>query len=777
MSRSKPKNTGTGGSSMSYTLPPATSLSLGGVIVGDNLTITAQGRLSGSGGSSSITNVTYSQLVSAIGLNSLTSGQNYRITDFVTKHYIVDGDGLGYYGPVAQVTNFVFSGGISEGSGKITINGITKPVAFDTSTKQTSQNFVNSNFTAYKETGVTISVYSWSGTDGNIIATSDVTGVPFTYSVLNDEGSLLLSSPFDNPANMSLPAQIITGETEPLIVLAISNNQISNTVKSESYPQDVIYYDWNPENWNEDISFSNDTVMIPGFKGVIYFRHDTVLDNYTGYDFRNVKFRRWTTNVPIWSELNDYYVSQLVTHDTNIYRAIKESTHESPKNPATESSYWIVQIDLSISEYWLNNSTTQNGIQAGLDYYDFKTFAENGESTYESGCRSNHFEQFKDDNSMFQYSGTILTNNVIFLDDSTKLTIYNNTIKSSCYSNTIGTYPSDNILDSRNSIIGSGFSGNKVVIGESIIANYFTNNNVTLFNSQIGNLFDGNNIPSLFAYCYTGDNFKSVNSECSTIQGVDFSASTLVSLSVGKTLIATSGSPQIVKIRYINNKGTIITADINDSVNNLALNFVEGWAKIDSSLYNSTPDSTSSILCTYIYMADYFYDRYPIKYKIDGVMYYGIIDLIDNYKINILGAPLTGEITELYFGDPSKVVNMTVSLPSTYETQSDSEPINTILHTKLVWDKCLSHLVCFRVYTETCDSSNDGIVNVILGEGCWATEDGLIISSSKTWFSTIVNIDPQSCIIYPNYAIDIDITKGTGGDATYLTVKIIIVME
>jgi hypothetical protein len=117
---------------------------------------------------------------------------------------------------------------------------------------------------------------------------------------------------------------IITGVTEPLIVTADSVNTIDKEAKSTLYPQDIIYYDPSPTKWLYDLSFSDTSgpTIIPGFKGVIYFRHDTILDNYMGYDFRNVKFRRWDTNVGMWSDATPYTRGSFTEYTGIIYRAL-----------------------------------------------------------------------------------------------------------------------------------------------------------------------------------------------------------------------------------------------------------------------------------------------------------------------------------------------------------------------------------------------------------------------------------------------------------------------
>ncbi|MEO6304883.1 MAG: hypothetical protein ABIP51_17110, partial [Bacteroidia bacterium] len=294
---------------------------------------------------------------------------------------------------------------------------------------------------------------------------------------------------------------IITGTVEPLILTAIGINILDKEAKSALFPHDKIYYDLNPANWLQDLSFSdlttdsNNPVIVPGFKGVIYFRHDTLLDNYMGYDFRNVKFRRWRPVYAIWDNLTQYNKGDFVLNNSIVYRAIKSnnsvkevvinynssvtsgsntvnvagiattltfntdlptsftdyittyvtdfaaigitlgyngnylsfketsvgsnSDFANPINVGTTGDFynygfsiitesagvadpttnavWATIADLTALPYILSASSQYNS-NTSTDFIDVKTFAEGpNTATYERCCRSNHFESFKDD--------------------------------------------------------------------------------------------------------------------------------------------------------------------------------------------------------------------------------------------------------------------------------------------------------------------------------------------------------------------------------------------
>jgi len=162
---------------------------------------------------------------------------------------------------------------------------------------------------------------------------------------------------------------INTGATEPLILTALSTNKVSNIVESALYPQDILHYDWNGENWKFDLAFgANAGVVLTGWKGVIYFRHDTINDVSMGYDFRTTKFRRWKSSIV---------------------------------------------VDFPNSTYLSNSSTSPYTISVN-DFVDVLTFEPIIE--YNKGVRNVHFKSARDNvNTSSFYQPSILLNNVFFL--------------------------------------------------------------------------------------------------------------------------------------------------------------------------------------------------------------------------------------------------------------------------------------------------------------------------------------------------------------------------
>lgn len=297
---------------------------------------------------------------------------------------------------------------------------------------------------------------------------------------------------------------IITGVNEPLIVTATSSNTIDKVAKSPLYPQDTIYYDWNPANWLQDMSFSdltdsNNPVIIAGFKGVIYFRHDTLLDNYTPYDFRNVKFRRWKadTATMTFNIATNYSAFDVVYYNSACW--ISLINNNSGNSPTSLGNEWDKILDLSTNEYVFSSSAQYGNLFVNaLEYDDFLTFSPppGGGNSYDVACLGNHFESFKDTYDIFDTIATILSNNVLFLTTGNEHDYTGNIFGSGSYGNTFratnicnnnifnGTF-NLNIIDG--TITGSTFGQQ---CSQNIICGSFLNS--TIQAGATGNIFCDN---------------------------------------------------------------------------------------------------------------------------------------------------------------------------------------------------------------------------------------------------------------------------------------------
>jgi hypothetical protein len=301
---------------------------------------------------------------------------------------------------------------------------------------------------------------------------------------------------------------------------------------------------------------ANTQSMITGFKGVINFRHDTLLDNYMGYDFRNVKFRRWNTNVGAWSGTTTYIVGDFVEYtDGFVYKSLNAANLNNI--PASVSDYWIQCLNLGWTLYWNTESTSVNGITSGTNTVDVKTFAEGvGTATYERCCRSNHFEPFKDNKYDYDSVATILTNNVFFLQNNDYYQVYSNQIAAENYGNTIGNGFDSNTIGNYfySNTIGNNFYSNTIgnYFNSNTIGNYFNSNTIgnDFYSNTIGNSFDSNTI---------GNSFNSNTIGNGT--AIDFTSATHVYATYNDVLYVRPDGTQMLS--YISDLGVLTVVAAN----------------------------------------------------------------------------------------------------------------------------------------------------------------------------------------------------------------------
>lgn len=280
---------------------------------------------------------------------------------------------------------------------------------------------------------------------------------------------------------------VVVGPNEPLVVLATDPYSIAPDAYSEMYPYDRITYDWNPNNWLETWSFADFSgdapVIIPGFTGVILFRHDMLADNYAPGDWRHCKTRRWKLNVPAWDAETTYEIGEYVLgSDGMVYLALHGSTGEDPIISGMVP--WAGILYSTASDYWSASPSTAPGdIPVGTEYHDFTLYegAEGDASLY----YNNHWD------GELRTRGQALPNNVARGES------FNNNVIGSGRFNTIG-----GINGSTGNVIGPEFSGN-------IIADNFTYNHIdsNFSYNLIGIGFSSNVIKAWFTGNVVGLNF------------------------------------------------------------------------------------------------------------------------------------------------------------------------------------------------------------------------------------------------------------------------------
>ena len=92
------------------------------------------------------------------------------------------------------------------------------------------------------------------------------------------------------------------GTAEVLFVTAVSESKLHHVAISAMYPQDEIHFSLKLLD-DRDIGFGDGAgTPCEHFKGMIYYRKDTVQNVETHFDFRNIKFRRWAVDAELYED-------------------------------------------------------------------------------------------------------------------------------------------------------------------------------------------------------------------------------------------------------------------------------------------------------------------------------------------------------------------------------------------------------------------------------------------------------------------------------------------
>jgi hypothetical protein len=369
------------------------------------------------------------------------------------------------------------------------------------------------------------------------------------------------------------------GEIEPLIVTALSTSKLMNIAYSTLFPQDIIYYD-----------IESNQAMVEGCtKGYIYRRIDTLKNNDIGFDYRNVKFRRWQMDVTTTDTdgaQSDYTKGNVVrkTGTNEVYIKLNDkegvpfvNADDWKRYEFDNLSYIIPQEDdwsladglvtipnsgMYFDFYMFSTAQTTSGVQSSYDNIFKNKFDGNNSSIitasntvfFGNNFNSNTIGNYLNSNTIGNdfYSNAIGNNfnsNTIgnnFKYNTIGSDFNYNTIGSDFYSNAIGNNFNSNTTGSgfNSNTIGNGFYSN--TIGNNFNSNTIGNN----FNSNtIGNGFNSNTIGNDFYSNTIGNDFYSniIGNNFNSSSGIDFTGATYVYQQYNKELFTNSDNEQYLK--------------------------------------------------------------------------------------------------------------------------------------------------------------------------------------------------------------------------------------
>jgi hypothetical protein len=375
---------------------------------------------------------------------------------------------------------------------------------------------------------------------------------------------------YRNRYQQAVSKEILTSETEPLIIKAISNNSFSTKAYSKLYPQDEIYY-------NFENTIDGNPILAPGAdRGFIFRRIDTKQRNDFPFDFRNIKFRRWQVTGNEWDAATVYSSRAIVKRNGFLYIGVGNNNvgidPELNNNTINElDSYAWIKCNFADMSYVSDTPTgligTLQFVVTGLykDYLMFSTeeiysMSKNNIALYDWHQQSSH-----NDSHLFAAFNTVFKKESLNPRTPTYSGVTNNQIGGDFH---------------RNTILWS-FSANKT--------------SVTFYINLICDLFDNNLIHAHFRYNYmnkwvthgTFTNWDIIRS----VFGDRINASSFLCSGGFDNSIIAGQCFSMLSIGYVNNiiaHKNIAYSDFSGIIENAVFKKEIAYTKSHNSLSNST---------------------------------------------------------------------------------------------------------------------------------------------------------------------------------------------
>jgi hypothetical protein len=305
---------------------------------------------------------------------------------------------------------------------------------------------------------------------------------------------------YDNTKTPITTGNYMTGNTEPLLLLAVSTTGFSPTVYSTLYSNDKITY---------DITWNTTEITSSPAKGRITERIDN-FNNRTDYDHRSILFKRYRgysydENNPlagligisgITGTTGVLYGNTGTTFNSNISSgSIIVIPNLNPEffeviSVNSDSLAIISGVTISGTDNAPYYSASDDGIMSYYQpninqnqVYEYTTF---GDAIDDGGAVNNYIGNYSNLHLEFGTGDFLLANNVLLEGSFRNNTIgngsYNNTFNDDCDNNQIG----DSFY---NNSMNDDFDGN--IIGENFRNNYITSN---FNNNRIGSDFYSNTL-------------------------------------------------------------------------------------------------------------------------------------------------------------------------------------------------------------------------------------------------------------------------------------------
>ena len=202
------------------------------------------------------------------------------------------------------------------------------------------------------------------------------------------------------------------------------------------------------------------------------------------------------------------------------------------------------------------------------------------------------------------------------------------------------------------------------------------------------------------------------------------------------------------------------------------LPFGSAWFAITA--FSGTPASTSTIT-TSGDLTGTLAAGMPLRYNIGGVYYYGIITAITSSLITIAGAPLSGTILALAYGNKNRVVVKDIKIYGYWNDGTNTSLITSKLGTPSTWEHGQAALVQVKYRGGVIDSGATQPTMQITNAGSNVLSSAVTPTASQQ--STVVALSTTYYLISKGSAFEIVVASdGTNKDSWNLGVEIMAVL-
>jgi hypothetical protein len=195
--------------------------------------------------------------------------------------------------------------------------------------------------------------------------------------------------------------------------------------------------------------------------------------------------------------------------------------------------------------------------------------------------------------------------------------------------------------------------------------------------------------------------------------------------------------------------------------------------------FTATPASTSTLTMTVDKTATIKVGM-GLKYKISSTYYYGIVTAITSNLLTIAGAPLSGDVSELYWCPPERVIQVDFFIPGMFADAANTALLNSDVNTAFEWNlgKAYCVLIRHKVKTDDSGAAQPHVTISIAGSVVGTDNTNAGQAVAETWTSTVVGINTSNYDINQDDAIEVVTdANGTNDDASDLTVSAVFVLE